>query len=46
MKAEKGKTFVTRKITLGKSRIKCGIQEKLFLGNLDALRDWAMLKTM
>lgn len=36
----RGKTFVTRKITRGLSRIKLGIDEKLFLGNLDAKRDW------
>jgi GDPmannose 4,6-dehydratase len=36
----RGKTFVTRKITIGASRIKLGLQEKLFLGNLDAKRDW------
>ena len=36
----RGKTFVTRKITLAASRIKAGIQKKLFLGNLDSKRDW------
>ena len=36
----RGETFVTRKITLGVSRIKQGKQEKLYLGNLDAKRDW------
>jgi len=36
----RGANFVTRKITLGASRIKAGIQEKLYLGNLNALRDW------
>jgi GDPmannose 4,6-dehydratase len=36
----RGETFVTRKITRGLARIKVGLQEKLFLGNLDALRDW------
>lgn len=36
----RGETFVTRKITLAASRISNGIQEKLYLGNLDALRDW------
>ena len=36
----RGDTFVTRKITLAASRIKQGKQEKLFLGNLDSLRDW------
>ena len=36
----RGETFVTRKITLGLSRIKLGLQSKLFLGNLNAVRDW------
>jgi GDPmannose 4,6-dehydratase len=36
----RGETFVTRKITRGVGRIKLGLQEKLFLGNLDAQRDW------
>lgn len=36
----RGETFVTRKITLAVARIKLGIQEKLYLGNMDALRDW------
>jgi GDPmannose 4,6-dehydratase len=36
----RGETFVTRKITRGLSRIKVGLQDKLFLGNLDAKRDW------
>ncbi len=36
----RGESFVTRKITLGVSRIKEGLQEKLVLGNLDAKRDW------
>jgi len=36
----RGETFVTRKITIGASKIKAGLQEKLFLGNLDAKRDW------
>jgi GDPmannose 4,6-dehydratase len=36
----RGETFVTRKITRALSRITCGLQQKLFLGNLDALRDW------
>src|SRR6202045_2701351 len=35
----RGETFVTRKITRGLSRIKTGLQEQLFLGNLDGLRD-------
>ena len=36
----RGETFVTRKITRALSRIKLGLQECLYLGNLDALRDW------
>jgi len=36
----RGETFVTRKITIGLSRIKLGLQNCLYLGNLDALRDW------
>ena len=36
----RGETFVTRKITRGLSRIKAGLDECLYLGNLDALRDW------
>jgi GDPmannose 4,6-dehydratase len=36
----RGETFVTRKITLAAARIACGLQEKLYLGNLDAKRDW------
>src|SRR6195256_166810 len=36
----RGETFVTRKITRAAASIKCGLQEKLFLGNLDAMRDW------
>lgn len=36
----RGETFVTRKITRAVARIKLGRQEKLYLGNLDAIRDW------
>lgn len=36
----RGETFVTRKITRGATRIKLGLQKKLKLGNLDAMRDW------
>lgn len=36
----RGETFVTRKITMAVARIKLGLQQKLFLGNLDAIRDW------
>lgn len=40
----RGETFVTRKITLAASRISLGKQDKLYLGNLDALRDWGYAK--
>jgi GDPmannose 4,6-dehydratase len=40
----RGETFVTRKITLAAARIKLGLQEKIALGNLDALRDWGYAK--
>lgn len=40
----RGETFVTRKITLAVSRIKHGLQEKLYLGNLNSLRDWGYAK--
>lgn len=36
----RGETFVTRKITRGATRIKLGLQDKLYLGNLDSKRDW------
>ena len=36
----RGETFVTRKITKAAARIKLGLQDKLFLGNLDSVRDW------
>ena len=36
----RGKEFVTRKVTDAAARIKRGLQDKLFLGNLDAMRDW------
>jgi len=36
----RGETFVTRKITRAAARIKLGLQDKLYLGNLDSLRDW------
>jgi GDPmannose 4,6-dehydratase len=36
----RGETFVTRKITRAVGRIKHGLQDKLFLGNMDAMRDW------
>lgn len=40
----RGETFVTRKITLAASRISKGLQDKLYLGNLNALRDWGYAK--
>jgi GDPmannose 4,6-dehydratase len=40
----RGETFVTRKITLAAARIKLGLQDKIALGNLDALRDWGYAK--
>ena len=40
----RGETFVTRKITRAATRIKMGLQDKLFLGNLDAKRDWGYAK--
>ena len=40
----RGETFVTRKITRAVARIKLGLQEKLYLGNLDARRDWGYSK--
>ena len=40
----RGETFVTRKITLAATRIAQGKQEKLYLGNLDSLRDWGYAK--
>src|SRR6516165_7268332 len=36
----RGESFVTRKVTLGATRIKEGLQKKLYMGNLDAKRDW------
>ena len=38
--SRRGETFVTRKITRALARIKVGLQDKLYLGNLDAKRDW------
>ena len=40
----RGETFVTRKITLAAARIARGLQDKLYLGNLNALRDWGYAK--
>lgn len=40
----RGETFVTRKITMAAARIKLGLQDKLYLGNLDAIRDWGYAK--
>ena len=40
----RGETFVTRKITRAVAKIALGLQEKVFLGNLDAKRDWGHAK--
>lgn len=40
----RGETFVTRKITLAVARIAQGMQEKLYMGNIDSLRDWGYAK--
>jgi GDPmannose 4,6-dehydratase len=40
----RGETFVTRKITRGLARIKLGLEKKIYLGNLDARRDWGYAK--
>lgn len=40
----RGETFVTRKITMAASKIKVGLQDKLYLGNLNAKRDWGHAK--
>ena len=40
----RGETFVTRKITRAATRIKLGLQQKLYLGNLEAKRDWGYAK--
>jgi len=40
----RGETFVTRKITRAVARIKAGLQDKIYLGNLDAMRDWGYAK--
>ncbi|MCG2735999.1 MAG: GDP-mannose 4,6-dehydratase [Candidatus Methanoperedenaceae archaeon] len=40
----RGETFVTRKITMALAKIKLGVQDKLYLGNLDAKRDWGYAK--
>ncbi|MDZ7611961.1 MAG: GDP-mannose 4,6-dehydratase [Candidatus Moranbacteria bacterium] len=40
----RGQTFVTRKVTMGLSRVKLGKQEKIYLGNLEAKRDWGYAK--
>ena len=40
----RGETFVTRKITIAAAKIRCGIQDKLYLGNLSAKRDWGSAK--
>jgi len=40
----RGETFVTRKVTIALARIKLGLQKKLYLGNLNAMRDWGHAK--
>ncbi|MDO8586178.1 MAG: GDP-mannose 4,6-dehydratase [Armatimonadota bacterium] len=40
----RGETFVTRKITRGLARVKCGLDDCVYLGNLDAKRDWGYAK--
>ncbi len=40
----RGENFVTRKVTLAAGRIACGLQDKLYLGNMNALRDWGYAK--
>lgn len=40
----RGETFVTRKVTLAVARIVAGMQTKLYMGNLDSLRDWGYAK--
>jgi GDPmannose 4,6-dehydratase len=40
----RGETFVTRKITMAATKIKYGLQDRIFLGNLDAKRDWGFAK--
>jgi len=40
----RGETFVTRKITMAAANIKLGLQDKLFLGNMNAKRDWGYAK--
>lgn len=40
----RGKTFVTRKVSTGLARIKLGLQDTLYMGNLDAKRDWGFAK--
>ena len=41
---KRGETFVTRKITIGLTRIACGIDRCLYMGNIDSLRDWGHAK--
>ena len=42
--SRRGETFVTRKITRGLSRINYGLEECIYMGNLDAKRDWGHAK--
>jgi GDPmannose 4,6-dehydratase len=43
-KPRRGETFVTRKITRGMSNIALGLESGLYMGNIDALRDWGHAK--
>ena len=40
----RGETFITRKVTIGLSEIYHGLEKKLYVGNLDAIRDWGHAK--
>ena len=40
----RGETFVTRKITMAVARIAAGLQDNLYMGNIDAARDWGYAK--
>lgn len=42
----RGETFVTRKISLAAARISQGLQDCLYLGNLDLLRDWGYVRAL
>ena len=44
MRARRGETFVTRKITRGLASIAQGLESCIYMGNIDALRDWGHAK--